>query len=140
MCSSDLPATAYGADGTVLALGAEDRLEAVPARLMRRQADSVILASGGLAGREIVAQRSPLLGAGIKVKPVRQPAQAPGAPMASAVPEMLDLTPERRAGLVAYVEGNDRMPPDAKARILAQLAEPQVPARVVARLEQRIGG
>jgi hypothetical protein len=55
-------------------------------------------------------------------------------------PTMLELTDERRAKLVAFVEGNTRMPPDAKTRVLAQLAEPQVPAQVVARIESRMGG
>jgi hypothetical protein len=50
------------------------------------------------------------------------------------------LTPERRAALIAFVEGNDRMPAEAKTRILAQLAEDQVPTRVIERLESRMGG
>ena len=133
-----LPSGAFGSDGDVLVLGDGDRLEAVPATLLRRQADTVILAPDGIAGREVVTQRSPLLGAGIKVKPVR-PEAAAGADE-TAAPDMVDLTAERRASLVAYVQGNVRMPADAKARILAQLAEPQVPAQVVSRLEQRMGG
>ncbi|WP_050528106.1 efflux RND transporter periplasmic adaptor subunit [Pseudorhodobacter aquimaris] len=66
-----LPASAYGADGTVLALGPDDRLQSLPARLLRRQDDLVILAPDGIAGREIIGERSPLLGAGIKVNPIR---------------------------------------------------------------------
>jgi len=53
---------------------------------------------------------------------------------------MLELSDERRARLVAFIEANDRMPQEAKARVLAQLAAPEVPARVVERLEQRMGG
>ena len=53
---------------------------------------------------------------------------------------MLELSEERRARLVAFVEANDRMPQDAKARVLAQLAEPQVPAQMVERIESRMGG
>lgn len=131
-----LPASAYGADGTVLALGEENRLEALPAQLLRRQGDQVILAAAGLAGRDVVRELSPLLGAGIKVKPVRPDAQT----QAEAQPEFVDLTPERRAALIAFVEGNDRMPAEAKSRILAQLAEEKVPARVIERLESRMGG
>ena len=44
------------------------------------------------------------------------------------------------ARLVAYVEGNDRIPAEAKRRVLAQLQEAKVPAEVVARLESRMGG
>ncbi|QCO56327.1 efflux transporter periplasmic adaptor subunit [Pseudorhodobacter turbinis] len=74
-----LPATAYGADGTVLALGPDDRLQSLPVQLLRRQNDLVILAPDGLAGREVVRERSPLLGAGIKVNPIR-PEAASSAP------------------------------------------------------------
>lgn len=134
---AELPATALGSDGTVLAVGADDRLEAVPVTLLRRQADSVIVSlPEGLSGREIVTERSPLLGAGIKVRPVRPQAAAE----VPAGPELVELTEERRAALIAFVEGNDRMPADAKARVLAQLQQARVPLQVVERLEQRMGG
>lgn len=131
-----LPASAYGADGTVLAVGDEDRLESVPAQLLRRQGDQVILSASGLAGRDVVREMSPLLGVGIKIKPVRPDVET----QAAAQPEFVELTPERRAALIAFVEGNDRMPAEAKTRILAQLAEEKVPARVIERLESRMGG
>jgi len=56
------------------------------------------------------------------------------------VPDLLELTAERRARLVAFVEGNDRMPSELRLRLLAQLQQDRVPADVVQRLEQRIGG
>jgi multidrug resistance efflux pump len=71
-----LPATALNADGMVLVLGAEDRLEDVAVTVMRRQGDQVIV--DGLAGCEVVAERSPLLGAGIRVAPVRAGAKVGG--------------------------------------------------------------
>lgn len=132
-----LPATAYAADGTVLALGADDRLQSLPAQLLRRQGDQVILAAQGLAGRDVVRELSPLLGAGIKIKPIRPETDTLAQ---AAEPELVALTPERRAMLIAFVEGNDRMPPEAKARILAQLAKDKVPAAVIERLESRMGG
>ena len=135
-----LPATALGSDGTVLALGAGDRLEAVPATLLRRMGDRVVLSAPGLDGREVVQERSPFLGAGIKVRPVRPEAALQAVSAKPPTPEMIDLTPERRATLIALVEANRQMPPEAKARVLAQLAEDRVPARVVQRLEARSGG
>ena len=89
---------------------------------------------GDIVGREVVEARSPLLGAGIAVKPLRKVAVPP------AEPEMLELTDERRAKLVAFIEANQRMPEDAKARVLAQLGEPKVSAKVVERIESRMGG
>lgn len=133
---ADLPATAVDAQGRVLALDGEARLQEVAVEVLRRQGDRVIVAPGGLVGREVVAERSPLLGAGIKVRPVR-----PGeATEARAEPEMMDLTEERRAALIAAVEGNARMPQEAKARVLEQLKMERVPADVVARIEARAGG
>jgi hypothetical protein len=131
-----LPASALGADGTVLALGPDDRLEALPATLERRQGDHVILSGAVLEGREVVVERSPLLGAGIKVRPVRPESSASAPP----APALLELTPERRAALIAFVEANPRMPQEAKDRILGQLSQDRVPAQVVERIESRMGG
>lgn len=129
-----LPATALNADDEVLVVGPEDRLESVAVRLMRRQGDDVLVRARDLEGREVVAQRTPLLGVGIKVKPLR------GANAAPEAPAMLELTDERRARLRAFVEANTRMPAEAKTRILSQLEQAQVPAEVVERLESRMGG
>jgi multidrug efflux pump subunit AcrA (membrane-fusion protein) len=66
-----LPATAVSADGRVLAVGGEERLEELSVVVLARQGDDVIVAADGLGGRDVVAERSPLLGAGIRVAPVR---------------------------------------------------------------------
>jgi hypothetical protein len=47
---------------------------------------------------------------------------------------------ERKAKLVAFVTANKRMPAAAKQRILGQLEKPKVPARMVERIESRMGG
>lgn len=130
-----LPSAALAADGTVLVLNAEDRLETAGVTLLRRVGDD-ILVRGDISGRDVVAARSPLLGAGIAVKPLR-PELAQETP---AAPEMVALTEDHRARLVAFVEGNSGMPQEAKARVLARLAEPQVPAQMIERIESRMGG
>ena len=53
---------------------------------------------------------------------------------------LVELTPERRAALVAFVEGNQAMPAETRARVLAKLRQEKVPAEVVQRIEARIGG
>lgn len=131
-----LPATALGSDGTVLALGPDDRLQALPVTLERRQGDLVLLRGAELAGREVVRERTQLLGAGIKVRPLRDT----GAPIAAEDPEMVELSDDQRARLVAFVEGNSGMPAEIKSSILARLQQPRVPADMVARLESRMGG
>ncbi|MDX5384400.1 MAG: efflux transporter periplasmic adaptor subunit, partial [Rhodobacterales bacterium] len=133
-----LPGSAMDSAGTVLALGAGDRLEVLPVTLLRRQGNDILVAAAGIEGREIVTRRTPLLGAGIGVRPLRA-TDAPGD-QAQAAPELLELTAERRARLVAFVEGNTRMPAEMRTRLLAQLQQDRVPAAVVQRLEQRIGG
>ena len=130
-----LPSSAVDARGQVLVLAEGDRLESAEVRVLRRQGDDVLV-RGPIVGREVVEARSPLLGAGIAVKPLRKGA----APEVPAAPEMVELSEERRAKLVAFIEGNKRMPKEAKQRVLARLAEPKVPAAMVARIEGRMGG
>lgn len=129
-----LPAAAVDPQGDVLLLGDENRLEAAPVNVLRRQGDDVLV-RGPILGRDVVEARSPLLGAGIAVKPLRKE----GA-VASQEPEMIELTQERREKLVAFIEANNRMPQEAKARVLAQLSQPQVLATTIARIESRMGG
>ncbi|MGJ8628845.1 MAG: efflux RND transporter periplasmic adaptor subunit [Sulfitobacter sp.] len=129
-----LPSSALNAQGQVLVLGEENRLEAVNVKVLRRQGDDVLV-RGPIVDRDVVEALSPLLGAGIAVKPLR----ANGA-VEPDTPKMIELTQERRAKLVAFVEGSKRMPQEAKARVLAQLSKPQVSAKVIARIEGRMGG
>jgi multidrug efflux pump subunit AcrA (membrane-fusion protein) len=133
-----LPAAALSPSGEVLVIGDDDRL--IPARveLLRRQGDRVIVRADDVAGARLVAERTPLLGAGIRVR-VLDP-----LPQADAVPtpadDLVELDPDRRARLVAFVEASATMPDEAKARILAQLSQDRVPAQMVERIESRMGG
>jgi len=137
-----LPATAVDAAQTVLIVGQDERLETAVVEVLRRQGDDVIIRARGLNGRQIVTERSPLLGAGIKVRVLTPGDETPtGAPAAAPPePEMVELTPDRRAAIIAFVEANNRMPKDVKERILGQLAKDKVSAQVVKRIEGRMGG
>lgn len=136
---AQVPAQAIGSDGNLLVLGEGDRLEAVPAEVLRRQGNDVILRVGALAGREIVLERTALLGAGILVRPVRD--QESRLPQAEARTDtMVELSPERRAALIAFVKDSEAMTEAAKAEALARLREPRVPSEMVDRLEGRMGG
>jgi hypothetical protein len=126
-----LPARSLGSDGRVLALGEEGRIEALLVNLLRRQGDDVLVRGQGLRGRQIVTQRTPLLGPGIKVR-------ALGPAGTEAVPEMITLSDEQRARLLAFVEGNKRMPEDVKERMRETLQKDAVPSDVVTRLEARL--
>ena len=130
-----LPSTALDSSNKVLLLGEGERLEEAQVKLMRRQGNEVIVRSRDLSGKEIVAQRTPVLGAGIKVKAIRL-----GEENEVAEVEMLELTEERRAKLISAIETNGYIPKTVKERIIGQLTQPKVPADVVARIESRMGG
>ncbi|MGH1367842.1 MAG: efflux RND transporter periplasmic adaptor subunit [Maritimibacter sp.] len=136
-----VPASAVSSAATVLVLGEEDRLVEHPIEVLRRQGNEVLVRVGALAGREIVAERSPTLGAGIRIRPIRDadtvtPEAANTAPAGA---DLIELDAARRARLIAAIE-RAPIPDDAKERILTQLAEPMVPARMVERIESRMGG
>ena len=86
-----VPATAVAPDQTVLVVDAEERLQSGRVELLRRQGDDVIIGVGDWAGAVIVAERSPLLGSGIKVRPI-----TPGG-VVEETPEMIALDADRRA-------------------------------------------
>ncbi|MCC6000526.1 MAG: HlyD family efflux transporter periplasmic adaptor subunit, partial [Pararhodobacter sp.] len=126
-----LPASAVDARGGVLLLGSDDRLEEGQVSILRRQGDQVLVrAPVELAGREVVAARGPLLGAGIRVRPQRDELAA-----MPEMPDMVTLQPEHRARLIAQVQASATMPDAARSRILAQLQADVVPARLIERLE-----
>lgn len=130
-----LPAAALGPDGTVLVLGADDRLEVLPVTLLRRQGDDILVRAEALAGAQVVAERTPLLGPGIKVRPL-----TPGARAGSPAPDTLALSAVRRARLKEFVLSSTDLSDAVKQRLLGQLDQNRVPARVVERLERRMGG
>lgn len=130
-----LPASALDADNSVLVLNDEDRLETLRVTLLRRQGDDVLVRAGALIDRRVVAERTPLLGAGIKVRPVSELTEE-----RAAAADMLMLSNDRRARLLAFVEASADMPEAVKLRLLDQLQQAQVPARMVERLERRMGG
>ena len=130
-----LPSSALDSAMTVLVVGAEDRLESLSVELLRRQGDDVLVRGPGLKGREVVLGRTPLLGPGIRVRPLRETGATAPEP-----PEMVELSDERRARLVAFVEANQRMPNEVKTRVLGQLSNEKVPAQLVQRIESRMGG
>ncbi|EYD70917.1 efflux RND transporter periplasmic adaptor subunit [Limimaricola hongkongensis] len=147
-----LPATALGADGTVLVLR-EGQLRAVPVALLRRQGHEVLLRAEGLDGAEVVATRTPLLGDGVKARSAsdapdaappagRDGAQASGRGAAETreTEEMIALDAARRARLRSFLRDDAALPEARRAALLDQIEAERVPAALVARLEQRMGG
>lgn len=134
-----LPASALGNGGTVLVLGEGDRLEEVPVKVLRRQGETVIVRAGSLDGREVVAERAPMLGAGIAVKPFRSEDAAAPAQSRRDTAETVALDDARRAALIAFVKQDKSMRPAVRERMLERLSQPEVSAKLVRRLEARMG-
>ncbi|MEL6958884.1 MAG: efflux RND transporter periplasmic adaptor subunit [Pseudomonadota bacterium] len=129
-----VPSTSIDAGNTALMIGEDERLVQVAVELLRRQGNDVIIRAPELYGKDIVAERSPLLGQGIRVQPVDPNAEmTPPEP-----PEMITLEDDRRALLIGFVE-DSRMPDAVKTRLIGQLEQDEVPADVVSDLEDRMG-
>ena len=142
-----IPSAAVDAAHTVLAVTQESRLEVLSAPILRRQGDDVIVDARAIAGRQIVSERSPLLGAGIRVQvigatdaPLLGADQTPSAQASGASADTIALSDARRAKLLAFVEQNTRMPADVRSRMAEQLQAKEVPIDLVTRLEGRMGG
>lgn len=129
-----VPATAVAGNETVLAVTEQSRLEEIAVPVLRRQGNDVIIGAEGLAGRQIVAERTPLLGAGIRVK-----VNGAETPAGDAGVEMVALDDARRAALIEFVSNNTKMPDEMRARVLEQLSAEKIPADLLERLEQRMG-
>lgn len=135
-----IPATAANSQGEILLIGADDRLEPAMVNILRRQGDTLIV-KGAPLGREYATERLPQIGEGVKIRPVRPTdARADDSADAPDASDTVALDDDRRARLIAFVEGNTRMPGDIKARLLDQLSAAQVPRATVERLERRMGG
>ena len=126
-----IPATAANSNGQILVLSGPDRLEAKSVTILRRQLDTLIV-EGATEGAEYVTKLQPQLGAGVKVKPVRE-----GAVIEDK--KMMALTAEEREKFTKAIEGNAYIPKDAKERILAQLKGDEIPADMYERMASRSG-
>ncbi|MDT8328574.1 MAG: efflux transporter periplasmic adaptor subunit, partial [Roseovarius sp.] len=103
--------------------------------------NEILVRASGLAGRSVVDQRTPVLGPGIKVRALSPEAATQGGDEAADKPaDLVELTPDRRARLVSFVQSSNDMPAAVKERLLGQLDKPRVPTAMVERLERRIGG
>lgn len=128
-----LPSTAINASQEVLVLGAGDRLEIIPAQVLRKQGDHIIVALGALEGRDVVLERAPQLGAGIKVEPRRT--DAPTFVEAKQV----TLTAEEQAKIIAAVTAHPRIPQGAKDRIIKQVKTGEIPEKMALRMRDMAG-
>ena len=96
-------------------------------------ADDVVV-EGAPEGATYVAERSPQLGKGVKVKVIGE-----DDPTTFAA-DLVTLDPERQQKMIAWVEANKRMPAEMKSRVLKRLRTGKAPQKMVDRISQRMGG
>ena len=135
----ELPSNALSGGNRVLVLTDEDRLEEIEVMVLRRNKNNVIIDASKVADKEIVLNRTPLLGAGIKIKPIR-PGDSNSEEKKSIEPETVTLDEERRQKLISFIEGNGYIPKTAKKKIIKALNEKEVPLKLINRIESRMGG
>ncbi|OUS04114.1 hypothetical protein A9Q96_14200 [Rhodobacterales bacterium 52_120_T64] len=132
-----VPATSVSADGNMLVLDEDNRLEEIAVDVLRRQANDLILSDVPF-GREFVTTLTPQIGQGIQIRPLREADPLENAEQSAPTSknEMIVLDPGRKARLLEFLERNGRMPADVKARLIAQLSQAEVAQEVVERLEE----
>lgn len=132
-----LPSRAVGETGKLLIVGEDDRLRETAVRILRRQGDEVIVADAP-HGARYVRSRAPQLGAGVKVRPLRDD-EAGNEPKVADGGLLITLDMERRRRLIEFVQSDSAMAADAKDRLLTTLRAGSAPAQLIESLESRMG-
>jgi hypothetical protein len=134
----ELPSNALSGGNRILTLTDEDRLQEIEVSVLRRNKNNVIIDATNIVGKEIVTNRTALLGAGIKIKPIR-----PGDPKVNndkvPEPEKITIDNERRQKMISFIEGNGKIPKTAKKKIIKALNQKEVPLKLINKLESRMG-
>ena len=134
----ELPSNALSGGNRILTLSDEDRLQEIEVTVLRRKKNNVIIDASNVDGKEIVTNRTPLLGAGIKIKPIR-PGVTDVNNDEAPEPENIVLDDERRQKMIAFIDGNSYIPKSAKKKIIKALNEEKVPLKLINRIESRMG-
>ncbi|QOL81301.1 efflux RND transporter periplasmic adaptor subunit [Pseudooceanicola spongiae] len=143
-----LPAEAMSFDGKLLVLASGDVLEERQMQVLRRLGDQVVVTPPD-APLDYVVKRTPQLGSGLVIAPQRGGAAPEAAPQVTPpqanagrprgpIPQdgpVIALSPERRAALIAQVEGSGQMPQRARDRMVQMLQGETVPEALINRLE-----
>lgn len=135
-----LPAAAVAADGGVLVIGPDNRLTEARVEIVRRQGNSVLVQAGDVAGADIVADRTPALGAGLLVEVTGRADPQPVSSGAAQSGVMLELSDARRAALLQRLDADPALSQADRDRMRAALQADRVPAALVRRIEDGRGG
>ena len=134
-----VPLTALDNAGNMMVVSRENRLEEVNVKVERRLIDRAIVTNVPM-NMPYVVNHSPQLTPGLLVKPTGPKPEQNNENDKTGPDEngLIALSPQRRSDLVAFVEGNNRMPEDVKKRLLENLKKDRVKAKMVERIESRM--
>ncbi len=134
-----LPSSAVTIDGKIFILEEDNRLKEIEVTILRRQGNEVIV-SGAPTGKEYVMQRSPQLGNGLKIKPLRKKdREISNSVNLSKNNELVTISPEKQKKLINILDKLDRMPKSVKDRLYEEINSGKIKAKTLKRLEKNMG-
>ena len=133
-----LPSTAVTIDGKIFILEDENRLKELVVNILRRQGDEVIVC-GAPIDKEYVMQRSPQLGNGLKIKPLRKKdREISNSKSLSNNNDLVTISPEKQNKLIKFLDNMDRMPKSVKDRLYEEINSGKMKAKTLNRLEKNM--
>ena len=134
-----LPSSAVTIDGKIFILEEDNRLKEIEVTILRRQGNEVIV-SGAPTDKEYVMQRSPQLGNGLKIKPLRKKdREISNSVNLSKNNELITISPEKQKKLINILDKLDRMPKSVKDRLYEEINSGKIKAKTLKRLEKNMG-
>ncbi len=127
-----VPSTAISSDNTLLLVDEGSRLSSHTVRVLRWQKDELIVEGEGLEGKNLVLERAPQLGTGIKVE-VRQT----NGPVFKEK-KLVELSDLEKDQIRAALETNKRIPKAGKTKILKRLEAKTIPEEAAQRLRNMV--
>ena len=133
-----LPSSAVTIDGKIFILEEDNRLKEIEVTILRRQGNEVIV-SGAPTDKEYVMQRSPQLGNGLKIKPLRKKdREISNSVNFSKNNELVTISPEKQKKLINILDKLDRMPKSVKDRLYEEINSGKIKAKTLKRLEKNM--
>ena len=134
-----LPSSAVTIDGKIFILEEDNRLKEIEVTILRRQGNEVIV-SGAPTDKEYVMQRSPQLGNGLKIKPLRKKdREISNSVNLSKKNELVTISPEKQKKFINILDKLDRMPKSVKDRLYEEINSGKIKAKTLKRLEKNMG-
>ena len=134
-----LPSSAVTIDGKIFIVEEDNRLKEIEVTILRRQGNKVIV-SGAPTDKEYVMQRSPQLGNGLKIKPLRKKdREISNSVNLSKNNELVTISPEKQKKLINILDKLDRMPKSVKDRLYEEINSGKIKAKTLKRLEKNMG-